>query len=126
MPKIKVTKYTKARIEYKLKLLFGQKIVIGKIYDSCIVSRGFIDDKPLKALYFENDELILSNEDQTYFVFLVGDMAAFKGCIFADNALTSISFREPITANTDFQKLKDRMRRVPPSLLEKVKKSVTA
>ena len=60
-----------------------------------------------------------------YFVFISGDMAAFRGRIIADSVLTSISFNEPITANTDFQRLKDRMHRVPPKLIDRIAKGVT-
>lgn len=126
MPKIKITKNTQTRITDRLKILFGKSIIIGKIYDAVIVSNGLIADEPLKALYFENGTLLLSSKNQKYFVFLVGDMAAFIGRIFADSVLTSISFNEPITANTDFQRLKDRMHRVPPNLIERIKKGVTA
>lgn len=123
--KIKITKHAKTQTGNKIKLLFGQKIVIGKIYDSCTVSNGLIADEPLKALYFENGTLLLSSKNAKYFVFLVGDMAAFRGRIFADSVLTSISFNEPITANTDFQRLKDRMHRVPPKLIDRIAKGVT-
>ena len=125
MPKIKITKHTQTRITDRLKILFGKSIIIGKIYDSCTVSNGLIADEPLKALYFENGTLLLSSKNAKYFVFLVGDMAAFRGRIFADSVLTSISFNEPITANTDFQRLKDRMHRVPPKLIDRIAKGVT-
>lgn len=125
MSKIKVTENAKTRAARKLKRLFGQKITIGKIYDSCIVDNGLIADMPLKALYFENGTLLLSSKNQKYFVFLVGDMAAFRGRIFADSVLTSISFNDPVTANTDFQRLKERMHRVPPNLIDRIKRGVT-
>ena len=125
MPKIKITKHTQTRITDRLKILFGKSIIIGKVYDCCIVKNGLIAGEPLKALYFENGTLLLSSKNQKYFVFLVGDMAAFSNRIYADNVLTSISFNEPITANTDFQRLKDRMHRVPPKLIERIKKGVT-
>ena len=125
MPKIKITKHTQTRITDRLKILFGKSIIIGKIYDSCTVSNGLIADEPLKALYFENGTLLLSSKNQKYFVFISGDMAAFRGRIFADSVLTSISFNEPITANTDFQRLKDRMHRVPPKLIDRIAKGVT-
>ena len=125
MQKIKITKHTQTRITDRLKILFGKSIIIGKVYDCCIVKNGLISDEPLKALYFENGTLLLSSKNQKYFVFLVGDMAAFRGRIFADSVLTSISFNEPITANTDFQKLKDRMHRVPPKLIDRIKIGVT-
>ena len=125
MPKIKITKHTQTRITDRLKILFGKSIIIGKVYDCCIVKNGLISDEPLKALYFENGTLLLSSKNQKYFVFLVGDMAAFRGRIFADSVLTSISFNEPITANTDFQRLKDRMHRVPPKLIDRIAKGVT-
>ena len=125
MPKIKITKHTQTRITDRLKILFGKSIIIGKVYDCCIVKNGLISDEPLKALYFENGTLLLSSKNAKYFVFLVGDMAAFRGRIFADSVLTSISFSEPITANTDFQRLKDRMHRVPPKLIDRIAKGVT-
>lgn len=125
MQKIKITKHTQTRITDRLKILFGKSIIIGKVYDCCIVKNGLIADMPLKTLLFENGTLLLSSKNQKYFVFLVGDMAAFRGRIFADSVLTSISFNDPVTANTDFQKLKDRMHRVPPKLIERIKKGVT-
>jgi len=125
MQKIKITKHTQTRITDRLKILFGKSIIIGKVYDCCIVKSGLIADMPLKTLLFENGTLLLSSKNQKYFVFLVGDMAAFRGRIFADSVLTSISFNDPVTANTDFQKLKDRMHRVPPKLIERIKKGVT-
>ena len=125
MQKIKITKHTQTRITDRLKILFGKSIIIGKVYDCCIVNNGLIADMPLKTLLFENGTLLLSSKNQKYFVFLVGDMAAFRGRIFADSVLTSISFNDPVTANTDFQKLKDRMHRVPPKLIERIKKGVT-
>ena len=125
MPKIKITKHTQTRITDRLKILFGKSIIIGKVYDCCIVKNGLISDEPLQPLLFDNGTLLLSSKSRKYFVFISGDMAAFSNRIYADNVLTSISFNDPITANTDFQRLKDRMHRVPPKLIDRIAKGVT-
>ena len=103
MPKIKITKHTQTRITDRLKILFGKSIIIGKVYDGCIVKNGLIAVEPLQPLLFDNGTLLLSSKSRKYFVFISGDMAAFSNRIYADNVLTSISFNEPIRQTQTFR-----------------------
>ena len=122
---IKTTSRMKEQIKSRCKLLFGKPVIIGQVYSGATAHNGKVLNTELKALTYDNGKLLLSSMDSKYFVFLTGDIAAFRNRIIADSVLTSINFNHPITAKTELTGLESKYHYVPPRLLEMIIKGVT-
>lgn len=124
---IKSTVNAKNQIKTKCRMLFGQSVKIGKVYDGLQIihaNQKEINQK-LEALLFEHGRLLLSSTDRKYFCIVSGDIAAHGKIIYAEYFITSINFNAPVTAETDAITLKDKYHFVPPKLIDFIKKGVT-
>lgn len=122
MPKSKAN--LERRINDYCKLLLGESVEIGKVYSGVILIHSNEKEikKPLQALLFENGRLLLSSIDRRYFVFVSGDIAAYRKIIIAECFATSINFARPVTEETDAMKLKDKYHFVPPKMIDTIVK----
>ncbi len=125
MPKIKTITNTRKFLTDRLKLLCGHRVTIGKTYTGLTaINGGFSTDEEMKALYFENNTLLLSSKNQKYFVFTSGDLANWGNRIITDRVISCIRFNEAITQETDFSEIRRKYYRVPPTLIDYVIKGI--
>ena len=125
MKGIKKTENTMNEFVLKTRLLFGKPVEIGKRYDGLIplVSEGISYNDKLVALCYEDGQLLLTNENRTYFAFFDGDFAVWDEKIIAE-AHTSITFNQAITKETDFRDLRERYYRVPKAMINLIQRNI--
>lgn len=125
MKGIKKTENTMNEFVLKAQLLLGQPVEIGKSYDGLVslVSEGIRYNDKLIALCYEDGQLLLTNEDRTYFAFADGDFAVWDEKIIAE-AHTSITFNQAITKETDFRDLRERYYRVPKAMINLIQRNI--
>ena len=113
-----------AQIQKRFKMLFGKSVIIGQMYIG-ITTDSIKTDMQYKPLLFERSTLLCVAQDNQFFIFLSGDIAAFKGRIYADKVLTQIHLNAPVEAGTTIENLRKRYYKIPPTFLKMILKGVT-
>lgn len=83
-------------ISNRLKLILGQRVRIGNHYKALYLQDGSIHDEPCQAIFYDGCLLIRSNDKKTY-TFLYGDIAAWRGKLYAHCFPTTIYLNFPIS-----------------------------
>ena len=97
--RVKTINNIKSEICRHIKMICGRAVVMGNEYKGLSLRDGKEQEGVFRAVHYEEGELLLSNSESTYFVFVRGDIASFGRKIYADAAGASIYYHAPVTSN---------------------------
>lgn len=93
--KISRTSCYRASLRRRMRYIFGQRVKIGRVYSACDSDNGFTCGK-CETLYYETESgtLAIYDIEGEHFVLCRGDMAVFRGVLYAHSATVCLGNRD--------------------------------
>lgn len=96
--RIRKTESMRQNMIMRMKFILGRRVELGSIYNGCHIGRSTIEPDAYMAVSYDPEKrlLILKKLDEESYLMLTGDVAVWRGELYAEKKFCQFNLAEPV------------------------------